>query len=145
MRKVIPSLALLLLLGVLLVQVGCSSDDEPTTTPQQACSPITMETPRLGDSFFSSDEINIRWKLGKTTGDSVMVELFKGDSSVGVITPSTSNSGYYPWLKPTTFGEDSDEEFSQSAVDFFSLQVAARRHKNTPTRVEADLSFRNRK
>lgn len=110
MRKVIPSLALFLFLGLLLFQVGCSSDDDDTTTdPPPACV-ITMETPRLGDSFFSSDEISIRWE--KTTGDNVMIELFKDVNSVGVITPSTSNSGYYPWLSPTTFTQDSDEDYS---------------------------------
>lgn len=109
MRKAINLLTLLTLVAILLVQVGCGGDDEETVTPPPACS-IVLDDFNSWDYYLTGETINIRWT--KTTGGNVMIELYKGPNSVGVITSETSNSGYYPWLKCSTFGQPSGEDFS---------------------------------
>jgi hypothetical protein len=109
MRKAINLLTLLTLVGLVLFQVGCSKDEEETTTPPPACS-IVLDQFNSWDFYYTGDTINIRWT--KTTGGNVMIQLYKGPNPVGVITASTTNSGYYPWLKCSTFGQDSGEDFS---------------------------------
>ena len=111
MRKAIPFSVLLVLLGLLVVQVGCSKDEDPVTPPP-ACS-ITMTTPRANDSFFTDDEINIRWD--RATSENVNISLFKGGNFVAIIKADHTNTGtggFYPWLKPETFGGDSGEDYS---------------------------------
>jgi len=109
MRKTIPLMALMLVLGLTLVQVGCSKDEDDPVTPPPACS-ITVTTPVEGRSWFTGEQISVNWK--KTTGGDVMVELYKGADLAGTITPRTANSGFYPWLKSTTFGQPSGEDYS---------------------------------
>lgn len=118
MRKAIPFLALLTLTGLILVQVGCSKDEDPVTPPP-ACS-IVVDEFNSWDFFYTGDDINIRWT--KTTGDNVQIELFKGAAPAGVITASTPNTGFFPWLNSTTFGRDSGEDFS---IKVTHLQDAA--------------------
>jgi hypothetical protein len=69
-----------------------------------------MTTPQGGEYWFTGDQINIRWE--RTTGDSVEIELFKGADLAGMITPSTLNNGFYPWLSSITFGQGSGEDYS---------------------------------
>ncbi len=109
MRKTIPILALLLVLGLILVQVGCSKDKDDPVTPPPDCS-ITVTTPVEGRSWFTGEQISVNWN--RTTGDDVMIELFKGADLAGTITPSTANSGFYPWLKATTFEQASGDDYS---------------------------------
>lgn len=110
MRKATLILALLLVLGLILVQMGCSKDEDPVTPPP-ACK-ITMDTPQGVDweFYFTGNDINIRW--AKTTGGNVMIELFKGAVLAGTISASTENDGFFPWTNSTTFGGDSDEDYS---------------------------------
>jgi len=110
MRKAIPVLALILVLGLIMVQMGCSKDEDPVTPPP-ACK-ITMDTPRGVDweYFYTGNLINIRW--AKTTGSNVKIELFKGADLAGTISPITTNTGYFPWTNSTTFGEESGEDYS---------------------------------
>ena len=109
MRKTIPILALLLILGLTMVQVGCSKDEDDPVTPPPACS-ITVTTPQAGRSWFTGTQISINWN--KTTGGNVMVQLFKGADLAGTITPSSPNSGFYPWLVSTTFGQGTGDDYS---------------------------------
>ncbi len=108
MRKTIPILAFLLVLGLTLVQVGCSKKEDPVTPPP-TCS-ITLDEINEWDWWFTGTQINIRWV--KTTSGNVKIELFKGDDVAGTITASTLNNGYYPWLSSTTFGQESGEDYS---------------------------------
>lgn len=109
MRKAINLLTLLTLVSILLIQVGCSSDEEETVAPPPACS-IVLDDFNSWDYFFSGETINIRWT--KTTGGNVMIQLYNGPNPVDFITSETSNSGYYPWLKCSTLGQPSGEDFS---------------------------------
>jgi len=113
MRKTIPILALLLVLGLTMVQVGCSEDEDDPVTPPVACS-ITVTTPQAGRSWFTGEQISINWN--KTTGGNVMVQLFKGADLAGTITPSTPNSGFYPWLNSTTFGLGTGDDYSDKVA-----------------------------
>ena len=109
MRKAINLLTFLTLLTLLLVQIGCSSDDEEPAAPPPACS-IVLDDFNSWEYFFTGEDINIRWT--KTTGGTVKIDLLKGGNPVGVITPSTSNNGYYPWLNSTTFGQGTGEDYA---------------------------------
>ena len=71
---------------------------------------ITMATPHGGESWYTGEDINIRWV--QTIGDNVKIELFKGAGLAGIISASTPNDGYYPWINCTTFGEESGENYS---------------------------------
>ena len=111
MRKAIPFSALLVLLGLLVVQIGCSKDEDPVTPPP-ACS-ITLTTPKANDSFFTDDEINIRWD--RATGENVRISLYKGGIDIGTIKAdhtNTGTAGFFPWLNPETFDQDSGEDYS---------------------------------
>jgi len=108
MRKTIPILALLLVLGLTLVQVGCSKKEDPVTPPP-ACS-ITLDEIHEWEWWYTGTQINIRW--ARTTGGDVKIELFKGNDLAGTITPSTLNDGFYPWPNSTTFGQESGEDYS---------------------------------
>jgi len=121
MRKTIPILALTMVLGLTLVQVGCSSDDDDPVTPPPACS-ITVTTPVEGRSWFTGEQISVNWN--KTTGGNVMVELYKGADLAGTITPSTANSGFYPWLKSTTFGQASGDDYSVKVTHLTTADCA---------------------
>jgi hypothetical protein len=111
MRTAIPSVILLLVLGFLLAQSGCSKDEDPVTPPPPACA-ITMTTPGdlVGQQFQTGENIAIRWT--NTTGGNVKIDLFKGDTSVGTIAAQTENDGFHPWNNCTTFGQDSAEDYS---------------------------------
>lgn len=117
MRKAIPFLSLLTLMGLILVQVGCSKDEDPVTP--EACLIVANEF-NPWEFFYTGDDINIRWT--KNTGDNVKIELFKGVNAAGVITAGTPNNGFFPWLNSTTFGQDSGEDFS---IKITHLQDAA--------------------
>jgi len=110
MRKTIPILGLLLILGLILVQLGCSKDEDPVTPPP-ACS-IAMGTPGEieGQRWFTGDLINIRWT--KTTGGNVKIELFKGVDLAGTISDPETNDGFFPWSNSNTFGEGHGEDYS---------------------------------
>ncbi|MEN8007951.1 MAG: Ser-Thr-rich GPI-anchored membrane family protein [Candidatus Krumholzibacteriota bacterium] len=108
MRKAIPISALLILMGLLVVQVGCSKDEDPVIPPP-TCS-ITMTTPTGGENFFTGEEIKIRWD--RTTGGNVGIHLLKGGNPVGVIIAETENNGFYPWIAATTFGQASGDDYA---------------------------------
>ena len=108
MRKTIPLLALLMLSGLLLVQIGCGKDEDPVTPPA-ACS-IEVTEFNSWEFFYTGDNINIRWN--QTTGGNVKIELLKGPDVAGVITASTPNDNFFPWIDTTTFGQESGEDFS---------------------------------
>jgi len=109
MCKTIPILALILVVGLTLVQVGCSSDDDDPVTPPPACS-ITVLTPQAGQFEYTGSDISINWT--KTTGGDVKIELFKGANLAGTIKPSTPNDEFYRWINLTTFGQESGEDYS---------------------------------
>lgn len=109
MRKAINLLTLLTLVGLLLIQIGCSSDEEDSVTPPPACS-IVLDQFNDWEYYLTGETINIRWT--QTTGGNVKIELYKGVSEVGVITAQTANTGFYPWLNSTTFGAGSGEDYS---------------------------------
>ena len=121
MRKTIPLLALMLVLGLTLVQVGCSKDEEDPVTPQAGCV-STVTTPVEGRSWFTGEQISVNWT--KETGGNVMVELYKGADLAGTITHSTANSGFYPWLKSTTFGQPSGEDYSVKVTHLTTADCA---------------------
>ncbi len=111
MRKAIPLLVLSLILGLLLVQTGCSKKEDPVTPDPVACA-ITMTNPGEfeGQKFDTGLPINIRWT--KTTGGNVKIELFKGADMVGTISDQTLNDGFHPWNSSTTFGQPTAEDYS---------------------------------
>ena len=109
MRKTIPILALLLILGLALIQVGCSKDEDDPVNPPAACE-ITVTTPLAGESIFTGTQISINWN--KNTRGNVMVQLFKGAGLAGMISPSTLNDGFYPWLVSTTFDQGTGDDYS---------------------------------
>jgi len=75
---------------------------------------ITVTTPQAGRSWFTGTQISINWN--KTTGGNVMVQLFKGADLAGTITPSTPNSGFYPWLVSRTFGLGTGDDYSVKVI-----------------------------
>jgi len=121
MRKATTFLIFMALAAALTLQVGCNSDDPPVTPPP-ACA-ITMSTPVGGESWFTGDQINIRWT--QTTGGEVMIELLKGATTAGVISASTANNGFYPWLSSSTFGQNSGEDYSIRVSSLTSANCSA--------------------
>jgi len=112
MRKTIPILALLLVLGLTMVQVGCSKDEDDPGTPPLPCL-ITVTTPPAGESIFTGTQVSINWN--KNTVGNVMVQLFKGAGLAGMISPSTLNDGFYPWLA-TTFDLGTGADYSIKVI-----------------------------
>ena len=110
MRKSTLILALLPILVLTLLQTGCSDDEDPVEVPPEC--KITMDSPGAvgGEEWCTGQDINIRWS--KTTGDNVMIELYKGPDLAGTISPSTPNDGFFPWLDCTTFGQGSSPDYS---------------------------------
>ncbi len=110
MRKAILILALLPLLVLILLQAGCSEDEDPVEIPPDC--KITIDSPGAvsGEGWCTGLDINIRWT--KTTGDNVKIELYKGANLAGIISPSTPNDGFYPWINCTTFSEGSSTDYS---------------------------------
>ena len=113
MRKAIPFSLLLVLLGLLVFQVGCGSDEENPVTPAPKCS-YEVTDPAEGEQGLSTDKkISIRWKRGTT--ENVRIQLYKGANAVGTIKADHTNTGtdgFYPWLQPETFGQGSGDDYS---------------------------------
>lgn len=112
MRKAIPFSLLLALLGLLVLQVGCGSDEENPVTPAPKCS-FEVTSPTPGQQLATDQTISVRWKRGTT--ENVMIQLYKGANAVGTIKADHTNTGtdgFYPWLKPETFGQGSGDDYS---------------------------------
>jgi len=112
MRKAIPFSVLLILLGLLVVQVGCSKDEDPVTPPPAVCK-ITMVKPAEGDRLSTDNSISIRWK--RTTSDNVRIDLYKGGNFAGIIKAdhvTTTADGFYSWVSPETFGNGTGDDYS---------------------------------
>ncbi len=124
MRKAIPLLVLLLVLGLFLVQTGCSKKDDPVTPPPLCA--ITMTTPGNldGQQWQTGEDINIRWT--QNTGGEVKIELFNGADMVGTIAAQTGNDGFHPWNNCTTFGNGSDEDYSIQVTHLTSTNCLGR-------------------
>jgi hypothetical protein len=109
MRKAIPLLALVLVLGLIMVQMGCSKKEDPVTpTPCK----ITMLTPGsfAGEFSYTGQTINIRWD--RNTGSKVKIELFKGATFAGTIADEWTNDGFFPWTNSETFSSGSGVDYS---------------------------------
>ncbi len=112
MRKATLFSVLLVFLGLLVIQVGCSKDEDPVTPPPTACK-ITMVTPKAGDQLSTDNSIKIRWE--RTTGDNVRIDLYKGGNIAGIIKAdhtSTAADGFYSWESPETFGNGTGDDYS---------------------------------
>lgn len=110
MRKSILILALLPILVLTLLQTGCSDDEDPVEVPPDCKITVTEPGALGGEEWCTGQDISIRWS--RNTGDNVKIELFKGPDLVDMITPSTPNDGYFPWVNCTTFGAGSSPDYS---------------------------------
>jgi hypothetical protein len=109
MRKAIPISVLPVLAGLLVVQVGCSKKDDTVTPPPPECA-IAMTFPQGGESYYTGSQVSIRWT--QTTGGNVKIDLLKGGAPAGTIAASTVNTGFYPWLSSSTFGQVSGDDYT---------------------------------
>lgn len=98
--------AVLLLPLMAALPTGCSDDD--TAPPPAACG-IEIYTPDPGTTFYSFDDVNLRWHA--SGGGSVSVLLLKADAVVDTIAAKTENDGYY-WWSAGTMGTQGGDDFA---------------------------------
>lgn len=119
-RLILTLMACSLVLGGFMLQSGCSSDDDESTTDPAPCN-MMATTPTAGQGFFTGDPadpenppdvVGIRWEqAGSATY--VAIDLLKGGVVIDTIDDQVSNvyPYYYPWYA-STMGQVSGNDFS---------------------------------